>query len=61
MAKSSDPLWIEHAHLNKGSFSKKAKAAGESVSEYASEKSGASGKLGKQARLAKTFKKMSAK
>lgn len=58
---SSDPHWIEHAHLDKGSFTKKAKKAGESVSALASADADKPGKLGKQARLAKTFKKMSAK
>ena len=37
----------------KGLFTKKAKAAGESVGEFAREKSGAPGKLGKEARFAK--------
>ena len=42
-----------------GSFSSKAKAAGESTQAYAQEKKGAAGRLGKQARLALAF--MSAK
>ena len=37
---------------HKGLFTKKAKAAGKSVSEYAEEKKSAKGKLGKEARLA---------
>jgi hypothetical protein len=49
---ANDPLWIEHAHLKKGAFGKKAHAAGESTSAYAKEKAGASGKTGKQARVA---------
>ncbi len=49
---ANDPLWIEHAHLKKGAFGKKAKAAGESTSKFAHEKEHASGKLGHQARLA---------
>jgi hypothetical protein len=53
---ANDPLWIEHAHLKKGAFGKKASAAGESTSAYAHEKSGASGKTGKQARLALVLK-----
>jgi hypothetical protein len=57
----SNSHWIEDAHLKKGSFSKKAKAAGESVGAYASKEASAPGKLGKQARLAKTFRKMSGK
>ena len=53
---NKDPLWIEHAGLHKGAFTKKAKAAGESVGSYAHEKAGASGKTGKQARLALALK-----
>lgn len=53
--------WIQSANLKKGSFTKKAQKAGESVQEYANEKADAPGKLGKQARLAKTFKKMGKK
>ena len=49
---ANDPLWIEHAHLKKGAFKKKASAAGKSTSEYAHEKEHASGKTGKQARAA---------
>jgi hypothetical protein len=40
-----------------GKFARKAKRAGKSTSEYASEKAGSSGELGKEARLAKTFSK----
>ena len=48
--------WIAKAtSKNKGSFSSAAKKAGESTAEYASEKSGAKGKLGKRARLAQTL------
>lgn len=54
MAKSKK--WIagatENAH---GQFSKKAKAAGKTAKEFASDKAGASGKLGKEARLAETL------
>jgi hypothetical protein len=53
---ANDPHWIEHAHIKKGAFTKKADAAGKSVSAYAKEKSGASGKTGQQARLAKVLK-----
>lgn len=49
---ANDPHWIEHAHLHKGAFGKKAAAAGESTSAYAKKESGASGKTGRQARLA---------
>jgi hypothetical protein len=52
---ANDPLWIEHAHLDKGSFSAKAKKAGKSTASYASAKAGSGGKLGHQARLAKTL------
>jgi hypothetical protein len=44
--------------LKKGAFTAKAEAAGKSVPEYAKEKAGAPGKLGKQARLAETFEKI---
>lgn len=54
--------WIQAAHLKKGAFTKKAKAHGESVQEYADDVtkpgSKASGKTKKQAALAKTFAKM---
>jgi hypothetical protein len=50
--------WIQAAHLKKGAFTAKAKRAGKPVAEYAKEKAGAGGKLGKQARLAQTFRKM---
>lgn len=51
--------WIAKAtSANKGSFSGAAKKAGESTAEYASEKSGAKGKLGKRARLAETLMNM---
>ncbi len=50
--------WIQKAHLKEGAFTAKAKAAGKGVQEYAREKQGAGGKLGKQARLALTFSKM---
>ncbi len=56
MPKGNDPLWIEHAHLKKGAFTKKAHEAGESVSEMAHEKQHASGKTGKQARAALVLK-----
>jgi malonyl CoA-acyl carrier protein transacylase len=53
--------WIQKAHLKKGAFTAKAQAAGKSVGEYAAEKADAPGKLGKQARLAQTFRKMAGK
>ena len=57
--------WIQGAILKKGAFKKKAKAAGESVSAYASKvtKKGskASSKTKKQAVLAKTFRKLAKK
>lgn len=52
---SNDPHWIEHMHMKKGAFKKKAKAAGKSTSAYSTEKEHSSGKTGKQARLAKTL------
>lgn len=60
MAKSKK-RWIQKANLDEGSFTSKAKAAGKSVQEYAAEKAHAPGRLGKQARLAQTFKKMAKK
>lgn len=50
-----DPNWIEHAHLKKGAFGKKASAAGESTSQFAKQKASAPGKTGAQARLATTL------
>lgn len=48
--------WIKKATENAhGQFRKKAEAAGKSTKEFAEEKAGASGKLGKQARLAETL------
>lgn len=61
MAKGGD--WMEKeadresSAGTKGAFSKKAAKAGESTSKFASEKSSAPGKLGKQARMAKMFAK----
>lgn len=53
--------WIQGADIKKGAFTAKADRAGKSVHEYAEEKKGASGTLGKQARLALTFEGMSHK
>ena len=47
--------WIQKAIKHPGAFGAKAKAAGKSTREYAEEKKGASGTLGKQARLALTL------
>ena len=48
--------WIAKATAGAhGQFAAKAKAAGKTTREFASEKSGASGTLGKQARLAQTL------
>jgi len=44
--------------IQKGAFTAKAKAAGKSVAAFAKEKAGASGRLGKQARLAQTLSKL---
>lgn len=41
--------------LHKGAFTAKAKAAGESVAEYAQQEKNAPGLTGKQARLAQVF------
>lgn len=61
MAKKKN--WIKGAvpKAHEGKFTAKAKAAGKSVAEYASEKSDAPGTLGKEARLATTFRKMAKK
>lgn len=54
--------WIQSAITRKGAFTKKAKAAGKSVSEYASsvlkEGSKASTRTKRQAALAQTLSKM---
>lgn len=51
--------WISKAvSKGKGAFKAKAEAAGKSTREYAAEKAGAPGKLGKEARLAETLMKM---
>ena len=48
--------WIKAATSGAhGQFAAKAKRAGKSTAEFASEKSDAPGKLGKQARLAQTL------
>lgn len=52
---ASDPHWIEHAHLNKGAFTKTADKAGKSVHAEAESKKGSSGKTGARARLALTL------
>ena len=44
-------MHIKKSH--EGLFTKKAKAAGKTVSEYAREKAGAGGKLGKEANFAR--------
>jgi hypothetical protein len=44
--------WIKDAVKKPGSFTKQAKSAGKSVSEFAQEKKDAPGKTGKRARLA---------
>lgn len=52
-------LWIQQATSNShGQFAAKAKKAGMSTAAFAKKESGASGKLGKQARLAETLSKM---
>ena len=50
--------WIKGAIKHPGSFSAKAKRAGETTAQYAKEKAHAPGTLGKQARLAQTLSKM---
>lgn len=53
--------WMQKAvpESHKGLFTRKAKTAGKSVAEYASEKKDAKGKLGKEARFALTATKIS--
>ena len=50
--------WIQGAVRHKGSFTRKAKAAGMSVGKFAQKKESAGGVLGKQARLAITLRKL---
>lgn len=50
--------WIQKAIKHPGALTKKAKKAGESPMEYASEHKGDKGKTGKQARLALTLRKL---
>ena len=49
--------WMKDAvpESHKGKFTEKAHAAGKSVAAFAKEKAGASGTLGKEARLAQVF------
>lgn len=59
MAEKAKKKWIKAAiGEHKGVFGNKAKAAGESTSAYASEHEHDSGKLGREARLAKTLMSM---
>ena len=54
--------WMQEAFAkNKGKFGAKAKKAGKTTQQYATEKSSASGTLGKEARLAKTAQKIANK
>lgn len=53
--------WIASAVKRPGAFTAKAKKAGKSVASYAQEKKHASGKIGNEARLALTLRKMNAK
>jgi hypothetical protein len=50
--------WIAGAIKHPGALTRKAKAAGKSPMEFASEHKGDSGTTGKQARLALTLRKM---
>ena len=61
MAENSDPLWIEHANLNKGSLGRKAKKSGMGTMSFAAKNTGSPGKLGKQSRLAETLSSLRAK
>jgi len=53
--------WISKAIKRPGAFTRKAKAAGMSVQAFARKKRHAAGRLGKQARLALTLKKIGRK
>ncbi len=51
--------WIAKAtSQHKGAFRRAAEKAGKSTEEYAEEKKGSSGTIGKRARLALTLRKM---
>lgn len=50
--------WIQGAVKHPGAFKKAAEHAGMSTQSYAEKEKGASGTLGKRARLALTFAKM---
>ena len=53
-----DPLWIEHAGMNKGSLTRKAKNAGTTPMSFAKKNDDSPGKLGKQSRLAEALSKL---
>ncbi len=57
----TDPEWIEHAGLDKGALSRKAKSAGMSTGSFAKKNQSSPGKLGKQSRLAETLSKLRSK
>lgn len=63
MAEGKRKNWIKKAvpDSRKGVFRKKAEAAGKTTREFASEHSGDSGTLGKEARLAQTLMGMGKK
>jgi hypothetical protein len=61
MAKKGGGKWIQGAVKHPGALTRKAKAAGMGVQEYATAHQHDKGTTGKQARLAKTFKKMGRK
>ena len=50
--------WIQGAIKKPGSFTAAAQRAGKSVGEYAREKAGAGGTIGRRARLALTLRKL---
>lgn len=58
MKEEGGEKWIQKAVKHPGAFTKKAKAAGQSVAAFAKAKANAPGTLGKQARLAQTLSKM---
>jgi hypothetical protein len=58
---SKDPKWIEHADLDKGALTKKAKSAGMGTQSFSKKNDSSPGKLGKQSRLAETLSKLRGK
>lgn len=60
-AKKKPKKFIQEAIKRPGAFTAKAERAGKTVAEFAEEKESAPGRLGKQARLAQTLRKIARK